>query len=274
MFAGPRVWQRHPERTLAEARRLVMDGGRSSTGINRRRIAARDRWQRAASRVIRARRRPGRVAFRPYARPTTNVPIGVPDTRIVHLRYTGLITLDPTVSASAVHVFAANGMYDPDITATGHQPLWFDEWMGMYYHYTVTESSIKVVFSTTAVGATAGQNIVGVHLDSSSSTDTTVSPPYYCEQGNTTWKTTSNAYNGANTVVSATGDNAAFWRMPKKTYEAEDQFRGTNSTNPTEGNFWHVFATPFGGVDTSAVKCIVEIVYTAKLMEPRSVSAS
>lgn len=251
-----------------------MDGGRSVSGRGARRAAARDRWQRAASRIVRARRRAGRVAFRPYARPTTNVPIGVSDTKIVHLRYTGLITLDPTVSASAVHVFAANGMYDPDITGTGHQPLYFDEWMAMYYHYVVTESSIKVVYSSTASSAAAGQNIVGVHLDSSSASDTTVSPPYYCEQANTTWKTTSNIYNGANTVVSATGDNAAFWRMAKKTYEAEDQFRGTNSTNPTEGNFWHVFATPFGGADTSAIACVVEIVYTAKLMEPRAVSAS
>lgn len=55
-----------------------------------------------------------------------------------------------TVVASSVatgngsYVFSANGLYDPDITGTGTQPLYFDQLMALYNHYVVTSSTITV----------------------------------------------------------------------------------------------------------------------------------
>jgi len=42
------------------------------------------------------------------------------------------------------YVFSANGMYDPNITSSGHQPLGFDQMMLMYEQYTVVSSKITV----------------------------------------------------------------------------------------------------------------------------------
>jgi len=42
------------------------------------------------------------------------------------------------------YVFSANGMFDPNITGTGHQPLGFDQMMLLYEQYTVVASKITV----------------------------------------------------------------------------------------------------------------------------------
>lgn len=211
-------------------------------------------------------------------RVTTNVPVGVPDSKIVRLRYVTDQEFNPTfpgsVATAAVVVYSANGMYDPDVTHVGHQPLWFDQWMAMYNHFVVTECSIRVTFVSTGNAPPNANCIVGVHLDASSATTTTCFPPYYPEQSNTTWKCISNVYNGGPTTVVATADNAAFFRMSKAQYMTDNEFRGTASTNPTEGIFWHVFVQPMTNVDASSVSAVVELEYTAKLMEPRDVTQS
>ena len=43
-----------------------------------------------------------------------------------------------------VKYFCANGMYDPNVTGTGHQPLLFDQYMALYHKYAVTSSRISV----------------------------------------------------------------------------------------------------------------------------------
>jgi len=41
-------------------------------------------------------------------------------------------------------VISANGMYDVNISGTGHQPMYFDQCMALYDHYTVLRSRCKV----------------------------------------------------------------------------------------------------------------------------------
>ncbi len=42
------------------------------------------------------------------------------------------------------YVYSCNGMFDPNISGTGHQPLGFDQMMLMYEQYTVISSKITV----------------------------------------------------------------------------------------------------------------------------------
>lgn len=59
------------------------------------------------------------------------------------LRYVSQTPLTVTLG-SARHIFRANGMFDPDQTGSGHQPLYFDTLMAVYQHYTVLRSRIKI----------------------------------------------------------------------------------------------------------------------------------
>jgi len=65
------------------------------------------------------------------------------------LRYSTNFTLSSASGVVASYVFSANGLFDPDITGTGHQPMGFDQLMLSYNHYTVTRAKITAVFRNT-----------------------------------------------------------------------------------------------------------------------------
>jgi len=78
---------------------------------------------------------------------TLNVlqPGGFPDAARVRLTYAEEFTLDPSVlGVTATYEFSAVGLYDPNITGIGHQPLVFDQWMAIYSHYNVNKATITL----------------------------------------------------------------------------------------------------------------------------------
>lgn len=63
--------------------------------------------------------------------------------------------------------FIANGLFDPDFTAAGHQPQYFDQLTALYNHYTVLKSRIKW---TTVLPTSATASVMAIYLDD----DTTI----------------------------------------------------------------------------------------------------
>lgn len=59
-------------------------------------------------------------------------------------RYVEYVTLTSTTGAIGSYSFRANGMFDPNYTSTGHQPLYFDQVAAIYNHFTVLTSKINV----------------------------------------------------------------------------------------------------------------------------------
>jgi len=82
------------------------------------------------------------------------------------LRYNDDCTKSLTGATPAYYVFSANGLYDPDITSTGHQPLGFDQLMTFYNYYVVLRSRIRIVARNMDGGAFIG---VALRVSSSSS---------------------------------------------------------------------------------------------------------
>lgn len=46
--------------------------------------------------------------------------------------------------------FSCNGLYDPNISGTGHQPMYFDQYMAIYDHYNVVSSTITWTFKNSS----------------------------------------------------------------------------------------------------------------------------
>jgi len=126
--------------------------------------SGRQRSARAAA-VTRARRRTGwrYRSFRNYSLLGRN-PFTMSKVSTV-LRYNQVISLNPTAgelgsTGSNVWQFSANGMYDPDITGTGHQPLYYDNYTALYDRYHVKYSTITVTvvnhFVNTATSNSSG----------------------------------------------------------------------------------------------------------------------
>lgn len=73
-------------------------------------------------------------------------PSGAPDDLFVKLRYNEVFQLSSTSGSNGEYLFRGNSLFDPDLTGTGTQPLFFDQWSTIYATYTVMGSSIMAKF--------------------------------------------------------------------------------------------------------------------------------
>lgn len=97
---------------------------------------------------------------RPYYKKSTPyrqrlVLSGFPQTKLVKMRYVDQnATLDPGAGLIQSTSYSCNSLYDPDISATGHQPMGFDQWSKIYRRYTVLSSKITVRWNPVNGGST------------------------------------------------------------------------------------------------------------------------
>lgn len=191
----------------------------------------------------------------------------VPKTAMIKFRYVDDVTIDPAIGGVATHVFSCNGMYDPNITGTGHQPHGFDQWMTFYNHFTVVGAKITAT-AMTDTEANANQYWFGVAVRPGTTlvTNSTLAR----EDGMMKWRY--NSGKQAKTTVSRKFSTKKFFGV--KTPIAEHDYRGSNSANPNEQAYFHVTAGAIGTNDPYAVECQVVIEYIAVLTEPKPVGQS
>ena len=183
---------------------------------------------------------------------------GFPDTIITKLRYCDVMALTGTAGAIAKNVFVANGIFDPDFTGTGHQPLYRDQYAGIYDNYVVLGSKIKVGYQsrTNLQGTIAG--IVGDNDTTISSTLTTL-----LEQNNS-----------VHTLLSDPGGPIQFLFntfSPRQMIGVDAKDDGSSFTpvgsNPTDIFCWSVWIQSTDGSSTEVCDVLVEIEYTVKFAQ-------
>jgi hypothetical protein len=60
------------------------------------------------------------------------------------LPYSEAYQMNMSLGAVASQNFRLNSVFDPDITGSGHQPRWFDQYSALYASYVVVASKIEV----------------------------------------------------------------------------------------------------------------------------------
>jgi hypothetical protein len=205
----------------------------------------------------------------------------IPEYADITFRYADRINIDAGGSgATSLYQFSANGMYDPDITGTGHQPLGFDQWMGtssttgFYNHYMVVSSEIHVT-AFSQVADNTGQAIIFLGL----SDDTTVSvTDANTLLENPTWiHTPLGALSGGHDVatLSLSFDSARYFGLTGSSLYAKDDLKGIYSANPNEQGYFSLCVTSNNiTVNPSNISLLVEIVYHAHLTERREILGS
>lgn len=187
----------------------------------------------------------------------------------VNLKYSESISLNPGIGTGVSYVFSANGLFDPNITGGGHQPVGFDQYMTLYELYTVTASMIKVTFINTD---TANAQLVLVCNRDLSTTD--ADPRVYLENGATVWDIIgrAGAGNDIKTIRKAM-DLRQF--SNNKDIMSEDNYAGTNATNPQEEQYYIVSACSTDlTTDTGSITAFVEITYETYFRQPRQAALS
>lgn len=180
-----------------------------------------------------------------------------------------LVSINPGAGGTAdSHVFSMNGLFDPDITGAGHQPLGFDQLVGtMYNHYTVIGSRARITATNT--DSTYAQTLVA-HLKDTATVSTDISQ--VIENGLCRWTQlgTAQAGNSTKTLVLNCSPTKFFGRKVLQ----DDVFRGDSSSNPSEQVYLHITGAPVNAVDSADMRLSVEIEYIAILTEPRELTQS
>lgn len=185
------------------------------------------------------------------------------------MRYVEKIDMTGATSSLIVQSFSANGIYDPNITGIGHQPLGHDQWLTFYNHYCVIGSRINVQW----VNDDNTENyIVGIHLDSSAGLSASLNTNM--ENPDTIWRPLSNDHGGysmCNTALQCSPPKRLRMRTNNSLIRGE-----MNVSNPTEQLYYNLFsqlqdttATP-----SAELTAYVTIDYIVLLTEPKDLSAS
>lgn len=199
----------------------------------------------------------------------TFVPV-FPNLTTRQLRYNDYGTVDITSGALGSHVFTLSGLYDPNITGTGHQPMGFDQMMTFYEHYHVLRCKVKVTFMCRS-SAGHGQVALKVTPDTAlpaSGTD-------LVEEG----RAITDSVGGDNFQAQGTRTLGMVVDVPgvnglnRANFLADPDLRGTISSNPAEQTYLQICLwSP--SLDTMTVEWNLVLEYTAVFTEPRNLSAS
>lgn len=227
------------------------------------RKTSRRRYKRKGKKVYRKNRRVAPSWF----------PFG--NSRTCRLRYSEQVTIDPVVSSVGTYTFSANGLYDPNISGTGHQPYGFDQLMALYNQYVVTGARIRVFCITGAVASYNNSIAVGVKLSDSSSLNT--GTPYELfEQPGLRMKMINNNSVGT-PAVSCNFSAKKFFRIRggKNQLITADEFHGNSGSNPSNGAFFIVNYSPLvSGTDLPSTTFQIVIDYVATFMGPKELTSS
>ena len=78
---------------------------------------------------------------------TRRVPTGLPSSLFVVLKYSEVIK--PTSTITHLQQFLANSCYKPNFTSSGHQPHYFDQYIGLYRRFIVNACGISITATNT-----------------------------------------------------------------------------------------------------------------------------
>lgn len=188
---------------------------------------------------------------------------------IVKFKHTYVNTkqLDSVTGAIGNYLWCCNGMYDPDITGTGHQPYYFDQMGAIYNHYTVIASRITVDFAPRSTD----ESVICVLSLNDDSTITPTVIDTLREMGSS--KSLVLSYGAVRTRRLTLG-----WSMKKGFGSAgtlaNSLLRGDTGNNPSETQNFCVSIRSTDSASTTAVFATVKIEYIAMWNELRDISGS
>lgn len=183
---------------------------------------------------------------------------GFPNSIITKLRYATYLNMTGSSGVLNSNNFAANGLFDPDLSLGGHQPLYFDNYASLYDQYVVIGSKITAEYSSnnSSIGAYCG--ILG-----DDDTTTTGTLETHLEQNNSISRLCP-AAGGPVLTLTQTFE-------PLKDFGVDAKADGSSATavtaNPTELWVYKVWSLPADLTTVTTVYCKVQIEYTVKFSE-------
>lgn len=186
---------------------------------------------------------------------------------ITRMKYNDAISINPATNQCATHVFSANGLYDPDVSGVGGQPRGFDQLMALYDHFVAIGAKLDLYIGNSD---NTSSMVVGIAVLDTSTAST--SARYYMESAYVKSIIVQGGNQGARKLSLSVNPNKFLGRSHPL---SDSQLKGSTSSNPTEGVFFHVFAySPDTAIEPGDVNIDATVTYQAALIEPKIPNAS
>lgn len=184
---------------------------------------------------------------------------------VTRMKYCDVIDWNVTTLATDTYSFRLNSLFDPDISAAGHQPYGFDQMATLYAHYRVFKCSWHIEFAPSS-----DRIHITVIPVNGSVVGTTV--PAVGEQP--LGVTKAMAFDGGNPCIFKGGVYLPRLAGATSTqYKTDDRYSASVSTNPTEVMQLYILVfNPTGvTIDTSMN---ITLMYWAEFYDPNTVAQS
>lgn len=202
-------------------------------------------------------------------RPSNYVNLGAGFPKMVKQmhNYVESFYLQSATGANNYYAFSCNGMYDPNITGTGHQPYYFDQMTALYDHYCVIGSQIEVTY------VLADDNQASIHVSLSvddNNTQTSANPLVIAEMPDSVYDMVGTQTGEQRKLVMNWSAKKYFGKNPL----ANTELQGTSAANPAEQSYFYINIKTADAAATSALYFTVKISYIAIWKELKEVAAS
>lgn len=169
--------------------------------------------------------------------------------------------------------YAANGLFDPNVSGVGHQPRGFDQYMALYKKYVVISSKIKVTFVDVNGGtplacylAICGDGVTGFGSWEDAA-EFGRNKVFMLSYGDATGSTKP-VYHRSNAVSIKKWANV-------KNMMTNENFHGTSTSNPTNIIYHVIGVQPVNKLDDPGeTRMMVTVEYNCIFFEPQDVSQS
>ena len=192
---------------------------------------------------------------------------GFPTATLTQLRYVDRIQINPSTEQVAYYTYRTNGVFDPDQSGTGHQPLGYDTWSEIYNHTCVLRSHMKCTFVSTETGTQVGL-CVGAFIKPMGDALVSSELTTLLENGYSKYR----IYGSKDTMQ---GDKSIQLSFDTRKYFGvhdvvdNDDLCATVGTNPADGANYTIFVGCLGTSDLGAVQFLVELTYDVLFMETK-----
>lgn len=199
---------------------------------------------------------------------------GLPKRVLVTHKYVETASINCSSGGVGSYNWNCNGLYDPNQSGFGHQPMYFDQMSALYNHYTVIGSRIKVTFaplniSTGGVPNSQQTMAVGLYIND----DSVITPSGMWNLAEQTQAKIKTICPAANVPVVLTSNWSA-----KKTFGGSvlgnPNLRGNASANPSEVSIFSLYAQPYDITSSCSLYFMVEIEYIAVWSELKDILSS
>lgn len=200
------------------------------------------------------------------------------------LNYAEYFSMNPTIGGTTSTLFLANGLYDPYVPLTGHQPHGFDQLNVMYENWQVLSSTIEIVMypqiePSAIVNGTGSVNLqlvgsfmsIAVRDKETSLTGALTTLTDILERPNIKTK-----FVNSNDTPTAIRHSFSMPQFYGRTRGLDDgDITGTANSDPTDKVYYHViFGANNGSYDLSSHQFVARIKYKCRFFNPKNLVQS